>query len=426
MRIYSITWWEALLERVYLLVEGSGKLRQLAAGYLSAIIVGIINENRHIDLCEYWTIIKADFCRVSLYNIIFYLILAFFVLSLILKYSLKIYFQHRKITHRIQGIFQEHVDVLFSEIKYDGIGWGLGHTLMPAPIIKEGWKTSELKFEVNLTQFCFRTLGGDEMEHAYQRYLKEEFGKKFTEDGVKFMLTEKPVAYTDAKLLHLKLQKVLWSQLQFFWHYVYPKAPARYINTIFCDQNNRISHPNSFCLHLIVATSDKKILVTRASSHKSNDYPSSWSVSIGEQINWEDVANPREDTGFRWVKRALSEELSLTEDTFIAENIRYLSVNVEGDIGNCAFACLVELNIDSETLRSVLLTENRMDNEFQEIKFMTLDDIPRELISPSVEYHPSAPMRMIDVYIHCKGIAELHEQLLNVNFKPQNGKTGMK
>lgn len=420
MKIYSITWWEAFLERIYLLVEGSGKLRQLAAGYLSAIIVGVINENRHVNLCDYWLVIKEDFCRVSIYNIIFYLILAFFVLSLIFKYSLESFFKHRKITDRIIKLFKKHVDVLFSNIEYDGIGWGLGHTLMPAPIIKEGWKTRELQFEVNLTQFCFRTLGGDEMEQAYQRYLKDEFGKKFTEDGVKFMLTAKPVAYTDAKRLPIKLQKVLWSQLQFFWHYVYPKDPARYINMIF--KAKRISHPNSFCLHLIVATSDDKILVTRASSHKSNDYPSSWSVSIGEQINWEDIANPHEDSGFLWVKRALNEELSLTEETFLAENIRYLSVNVEGDIGNCAFACLVELNIDSDTLRSVLLTENRMDNEFQEIKFMTLDDIPGELISPTLEYHPSAPMRMIDVYMHCKGIASLHERLLDATHK-QNRKT---
>lgn len=420
MKIYAVNLWEAFLERLYMLAANSSKLRHLAFGYLAAIFIEIISESRNMGWPEANTILKTDFCTLSLYSIVFYLVIAFLLLSGVLQLSLKCYFNHKKIPDRVKALFKKYEDKIFKEYELDGIGWGMGHTLMPAPRIGVGWRTKDLVFEVDPTLFCFRTLGGEQMELDYQHYLKDEFPKKFTEDGDKYMLTAKPVAYTDANILPIRLRRVKWSQLQFFWQHVYPGDKARYIHSLFYEKT--ISHPNSFCLHLVVVTSDEKILITCASSHKTNDYPSSWAVSIGEQINREDISNCKEDCGYKWVARALYEELALGADSFLLENIHYLSVNVEGDIANCAFVCMVRLNISSEDLLSILATENRSDNEFQQVDFISFDDIPSELINPSRTYHPSAPMRMIDVYIHRIGCARLHDRLLWCEYKMDDKK----
>ena len=251
----------------------------------------------------------------------------------------------------------------------------------------------------------------------YDHYLNSEFKEKYSTDSDRLMLIERPVSMTDDYKVSIKLKRVKWSQLQFFWNKVIDNDERRkkYIDDFY--ESNKIHHPNSFCLHLVIITSDDKLLITENSSNKSNDYANTWAFSIGEQIDKEDVKDTQKDCALAWVERALHEELAITNEEYSANEVDFISIDLEGDIVNFAFVCTVKLLINSEEIKNKLCSENRIDNEFKHIDFLNFNDIPMEVIKSERVYHPSSSIRMLYAYLHKQGSADLKINLLKNIYK---------
>lgn len=415
-KIYAKDKREFFFEKLYQFLIDNSKIPHLSFGYLSAIGVEAINK---LSTTEPMEIIKNIFLvSKNKSNILTYIAILLILVNTLLKLILKRYFKNKTVDSRLRQIYEKYTDNIFKGHETEGISWGVGQTVLSAPNMRNGWETSDIRFEVDSSLYSFEMLKylhpsfkSRNLNEEYEKYLKNEFPKKFTTDSDRLMLQEKPVAMTDDNALCIKLKKVKWSQLQFMWtKLLTDEIKKEVIDRVF--NNKMIIHPNSFCLHLIVKTSDGKILVTENSTNKDNDYAKSWAVSIGEQIDKEDVKDIDDDCAYYWVKRALNEELCIHEEEFNTKGIHFLSVNLEGDIVNFAFACVVEIFLDSENLISRLCSESRIDNEFKHIEFIEIDDIPKELIKSSREYHPSSKIRMIYTYLNSKGASQLRYQLL--------------
>ena len=227
--------------------------------------------------------------------------------------------------------------------------------------------------------------------------------------------------------LELRLQKSKWSQLQFSWDYlrrldVHNKPvmhPSRdeQIDQSFVNALNRTGNLliNSFCLHLILVSKEGKLILSRISKTKSNDYPSTWAATLGEQIERKDFidssnGNPYPNFVIRWVKRALKEELGIDEglsvnegiselDKYVdMESLRALSLDFEGDIYNVALTCFLRLRINADELRAlkeIQLDSNELTNDFKECTDAEVREILLGYPDNQDEYHPSTYLRLL-------------------------------
>lgn len=316
--------------------------------------------------------------------------------------------------------YRRFVDPLFLDglHEFEGIGWSQGQTVLACPRPEVGWRTREISFRVNRSQYSFDSLQQAGMpafesrnvEEGYKQFRDSVFPTQFRDDAVRLMLVRRPSSFTDALQLRLDLQTTCWSQLQYFWQQIATpeNKPALYTAALEADP---IPYPTSLALHLLVFSSEGALLLTQVHSAKANDHPKTWACSIGEQLAPEDVASLDEDCAQKWVVRALHEEMSIEQGEYDAEQIRFLALTFEGDIANLAFVCAVHLRLSKEDVTTRLRTTNRLDNEFNAIDFIGLDSVPRELVSPSREYHPSTGIRMVYAYLHERGQNALRRSL---------------
>jgi len=111
------------------------------------------------------------------------------------------------------------------------------------------------------------------------------------------------------------------------------------------------------------------------------------------------------------VRRAVSEELGLERAQIGRHSVTFLAMTFEADICNFALMAIVRLSQSSDQLNALINTSVREDHEFSAIDFMIPEEIPRELLKASREYHPSTSIRMIYAYIYLRGQAKLRERL---------------
>ncbi len=83
-------------------------------------------------------------------------------------------------------------------------------------------------------------------------------------------------------------------------------------------------------------------------------FPNTWSCSIEEQLDLEDIKAGSDKIVLHWGARALSEELSLGLESYNSDNFRVLSVILESDILNIALCAMVTLDISSAMLDKIL------------------------------------------------------------------------
>lgn len=227
--------------------------------------------------------------------------------------------------------------------------------------------------------------------------------------------------------VELRLQKTKWSQLQFSWDYlrrldtknepVVNSVNNEEINKIFTEALNHDGNLliNSLCLHLILVSNSGKVILSKISKIKSNDYPSTWAATIGEQIERDDFID--ESTGdcysnfvTRWTKRALKEEFGIDENSFTEkgaseleeyvdmDSLRVLSVDFEGDIYNIALTCVLKLKIDAnklQSLKEIKIDNNENTNEFRECTESDIRKILLEYPNNKTLYHPSTYLRLL-------------------------------
>jgi hypothetical protein len=200
--------------------------------------------------------------------------------------------------------YGKHVDPLFLDQNHEleGIGWGKGQTVLACPRPELGWPTREIKFRVSRSRYSFESLEeagfpalqGRSLTEEYEHFRDQVFPTQFESDEEKYMLVRRPRSFTDDPELRLDLQATCWSQVQFLWQQIATPENKPMLYSAALD-NDPIPYPTSFCLHLLVFSSEGALLLTQAHSSKANDYPRVWACSIGEQLATEDLASLDQD-----------------------------------------------------------------------------------------------------------------------------------
>lgn len=283
--------------------------------------------------------------------------------------------------------------------QYVGLGWNDALSLQDCPDHRSGWSLAQV-------QITEATDGKFEVPERwiapFNSYFREKYGeKRFQDDGEKFMLTRNPIAFSDSPSLSLETRSCKFSETQFIRDNVATIAADRNPLIAGIVQGSlKIEFPHSLCLHLVVATSDRKILLTQRSA-KVAFHPGTWSVSAEEQLARDDFKDGPDVVAKNWFGRMLKEEFGLESDAYLAENARIMSVFLESDLLSVGVVGYVELAISSTNLRDILYSQSRIDYEYSAIDFYDLDrqTILRELFRPSRTYHPTSGYRLIFAFL---------------------------
>lgn len=287
-----------------------------------------------------------------------------------------------------------------SLLQFNAIGVEKSLTLQKCPEMEHGWLPSEIEIEHKNTQFRLPS----DLENAYKDYFEQSFRKEHGEDPhpTTVMLVEKPVAWTDRTRLLLRTKLNFYSYSQFYWHRVILDID-RY-NPMITDLYERgdISFPHNLCMHLVVLTKDDKVLLTLRSKKVGSDQ-GTWSCSVEENLRPGDLRGERKATFMRWMSRAIFEELGVNSHCYTENNLRILSVFLEANRMNISMVGLVSLDLNQEELSKIIASLPRNDYEFTDYEFMGLQEMARQLVHPTRNYHPTSRYRMLMTLLHRYG-----------------------
>jgi pyrimidine deaminase RibD-like protein/isopentenyldiphosphate isomerase len=293
---------------------------------------------------------------------------------------------------------------------YTGTGWGDALSLQDCPYVREGWPMAQVQLRLesdNPFVLPARYLP------AYQDYFTRNYEeKRFMDDGKKFMLTHNPSAFSDSPSLVLTVRPTKYSHVQYYRDNVAVlHAERSALIEELVHGTLGAGFPHAFCMHMVVVTSDTKLLLTRRSP-KVAYYPGTWSASVEEQLAASDLEAGDEPIVLTWGRRLLLEELGLEQASYHTDNLRILSVFVESDILNTSLCAYAELNIDSKTLDAMIRTHPRTDYEFTECRYLPLErkEILSELFRPPHSPHPTTGYRLLRTFFKNFGMPK-HEEI---------------
>jgi len=277
-------------------------------------------------------------------------------------------------------------------------------TLQNCPLLDAGWRMSDIKINHHKTMFSMPKDIQLEYASYFKAHAKEE---RFIHDENKVMLIKNPTAFSDAMSLTLETRETKYSVAKFYWNRVASNSHKRdeYVETAI--NQGIIAFAHILCLHLVVVTSDNKVLLTKRSA-KVGFYPGKWSCSIEEQMQPQDMSPGNRDAVLRWGRRALKEELGLDNDdeliTYRDEELKILSVFIEGEGMGVSLCGYVKLDIDKVTLDALIRNYPRGDYEFTEWTFVNFSELLDETFIPEkFHYHPTSRYRMLMALLHNYG-----------------------
>ncbi|MGH9751764.1 MAG: hypothetical protein ACREA2_03190 [Blastocatellia bacterium] len=236
----------------------------------------------------------------------------------------------------------------------------------------------------------------------------DEHGKG---DGDKLMLSQSPLIMSDhidaGGKVYLYVRPVKYSQVLFFQERVLKDASVIAKNLGKLADTGIAPFPSIFCLHMVIITQDERVVVVRRAP-TLHYYPWYYAATVEEQLHpkkdFKDVGADRIMPVEAWVRRALDEELSLTEGHhFASEDARILSVFLEHTIMNLSLCALVRIKRDASSLDAHLTSKLRTDYEFGRTVFLSSDEALSEIVSPSLDYHPTSRYRMLMALFHAHG-----------------------
>jgi pyrimidine deaminase RibD-like protein len=271
--------------------------------------------------------------------------------------------------------------------------------LLRTPNRREGWPLSAVLIE-NDEKSAFSL--PSELRGAYKSFFDRNYdNERLYDDGEKFMLVRNPTAWEEASTLHLKTRPTKYSVHVFYYKEISQKqhlVPSLIRQLVSGDLTCQFAH--TLCLHLVIATSDNKLLLTQRSPKTGHGEAGLWSCSIEEQLHRHDIEAGPENAMLAWGKRTLREELSLDETAYANQNLRLLSVFAEVDHLNIALAAFAELNVDSRAL-DLHLDHRLGEIEFGEWEFIDFEPslLLREIFKPRRRYHHSARYRLLLAYL---------------------------
>lgn len=291
---------------------------------------------------------------------------------------------------------------------FNGLSWDDDLSLQTCPELHRGWVASEIKVQHDTTRFSMP----EKYKQAYKEYFnKFHEEKRFFNDGIKFMLTRNPASFLDSPTLSLNTRETLYSQIQFYKDNIAILTPERN-ELIRKAVDGYVEFPHSLCMHIVVVTSDDKVVTTKRSA-KVSYYPNTWSCTAEEQLAPQDFEKGGGSLISKWAGRLLSEEFGLNAEDYNDGNVRILSAFLESDILNISLCAHVVLDIPASELNQRLLILPRPDYEFSEWAFLTHDEVLNELFRPTKAYHPSSGYRMLMALIRKYGEPTVVEKILN-------------
>ena len=206
--------------------------------------------------------------------------------------------------------------------------------------------------------------------------------------------------------VNIRLRRTQYSHVQFYRDElgVTESRRSNWISRLI-SEDLAVDFPHSFCLHLLVVTSDNHLLLTHRSP-KVDYWPNTWSASIEEQLDEKDLG--ARDPIESWISRALAEELNVEGRATNLSSLRVFSVLLEADIPNIGIDAIAELKIDRATLDEILNGKPRPDYEFVAWDFieLTRERLLQELLSPSRRHHPTTPYRLVHLFVQRFGFPE--------------------
>jgi len=322
-----------------------------------------------------------------------------------------------------------------------GLVWGQNRTLWTAPNIVIGIEPKNVRVvDYNDTPFEF---ADDELLAAYKVFEASDSLKRIRSLGndlPRYMLTRYGANFNKSNpILTLQLRKTSWGQCQFVWHNRYygeenaVEKQDMWRESIISEHMNSglrvANYPNSLCLHLVIETKDGNVLITEISKEKSNDYPTTKAVSIGEQLELSDFVDQRdfqEDFVTEWTRRAVCEEFGLSEnqyaEVFDERSLRVLSLDFEMDIYNFTIVSTIKLRQSCEQFKKVVGSTIEQ-KEISDIQEMALKEIPEVLMKypeNEGEYHPSSYLRLLMFYLYKNGYKRTCKEFVRRGRKMHN------
>lgn len=303
----------------------------------------------------------------------------------------------------------DHISLKLAE--YAGPAVQGAITIRLCPDITRGWLMSEVQMRHDTARFPLPVT----LQNDYKTYFSGAYATKgFDVDNPKIMVKQtRPVSFTDSPPLKLETQETLYSHVQFYKDMVAPIDETRrqLIRSALVGEDRQMPFPHALCLHLVVATYDDKLLITKRAPEVEY-YPNTWSCSLEENMALKDLSGDPDHAVLQLGKRALLEELGLGDDAYQDENLRILSVFLESEILNASLCGFIKTNLTADQLRRILRGMPRRDYEFVAWDFLNYE--PEELIteirSPSLAYHPTTRYRLLMALMHREGMPRFGER----------------
>ena len=376
----------------------------------------------------------------------FSLIIYFNAFSLILDLVTK----RKSYSEDFSKIMKEHTSSRISSTLGKGcLSWGEGKTLIVANEIIFGWEAANVVvYEYNDKKYSFlphdesrRRYGSEDSSDIKSYYFsKEEWeceGNKRRKEGTpRFMLSQAMINFNKNKRsLILNLRRTDWNQTSFVW-----KKFLQSPDELMIQYSKGISNgtgaepylPSSLCLHLVVETSDGKIVLSHISNKKSKDYPGTYAVTLGEQLELEDFYEKgeiKDSFCINWLRRAFREEYNMTKEEYALmineESFRVLSVDFEADRYNFALCSIVKSKCSFDDFKAYF--ESKLDkNEADGLYPLSYEEIPSILLSykqkgkndelsrekMECQFHPSSYLRLFLVFLHKYGYADGERKII--------------
>jgi len=382
---------------------------QISLSYLTGRFVNEVSGKDKIQsLADFWAALFS--MRNAPLNVLTWIALGLCILTYICILLLNRWRRNNNDFYIIQQIKERVIAPDILEFVTNQTAWGSCLTLQKTPNAKQGWDVQDIRINENMLTYTVKDQIG------YNEFYTANFDAyRFFNDGTKFMLSKNPASTIDTFTLSLDLEKCKFSEVQYYKEVVVKDEVVKHelIDSMLTSLD--IEFPHSLCLHLIVVTKDKKILLTKRSS-KVRYHPSTWSVSLEEQFDEKDLQNTVSRGIMNLFSRALSEELGLSNEHYSFSNCKVLSVFLEGDIMNVSLCGVVHLEIDSIELDQMLKVRVPPDYEFDKWAFLTWDELKKELnpdILDTYEYHPSSKYRMLMALIYTFGTWQITDDIKN-------------
>lgn len=320
------------------------------------------------------------------------------------------------------SLMQEHTDERIRDsVDYGIISWGLGKSVALTEEIMFGWKAKDIVVEsYDDSLFSFPLADDVFSNEGWLEYRDGEVFsvvKRMGNNLPRFML--KSIKRKNGSLL-LDLSRTEWSQTKYIWNVFDKRQKAPLGNALMKKKALEVKKdylplsplPNSLCMHLLLETKDKRVVLSKISRLKINDFPGTLAATLGEQIDLSDFTDGnvfKHGFAIDWLRRAFEEEYKLSDysyDSIVDEStFRILSLNFEGDIYNYALLCTVKLRLrfDEFNRKVGLLLSTEEAIELIPLKTM---EIPRTLFLEKIgssSFHPSTYLRLMIFFFYKMG-----------------------